>query len=45
MRRFSLRLADNEYEGIEEIAKDLEVSMNDLIREAVRLYLQSHGKK
>jgi metal-responsive CopG/Arc/MetJ family transcriptional regulator len=45
MKRFSLRLADKEYEGLEEIAADLEQSMNDLIREAVRLYLASHGKK
>ena len=43
MKRFQLRLSDKEYEELEKLAKELERSMNDLIREAFRRYLKSHG--
>jgi predicted DNA-binding protein len=44
MKRFALRLSDKEHEELEKLAQDLERSMNDVVREAIRKYLESHGR-
>ncbi|NJR48903.1 MAG: ribbon-helix-helix protein, CopG family [Leptolyngbyaceae cyanobacterium CSU_1_3] len=43
MKRISVRFADKEHEDLEKLSQQLERSMNDLIREAVRKYVQSQS--
>jgi predicted HicB family RNase H-like nuclease len=43
MRSFSLRLSDLQHKEVKAIAARDEVSMNDVIREALRLYLAQGG--
>ena len=40
MQRYNLRLSDKEYEGLKKKSSDTERSINDLIREAIREYLE-----
>jgi predicted DNA-binding protein len=43
MKRVSVRFADKEHEDLEKLSQELERSMNDLIREAVRQYIQNQS--
>lgn len=41
MKRVTARFSDKEHEGLTKLAEQSERSMNDVIRDAVRQYLQS----
>ncbi|BAZ20856.1 hypothetical protein NIES4073_25670 [Kalymmatonema gypsitolerans NIES-4073] len=40
MQRYNLRLSDKEYEQLKKISTQTERSINDLIREAIRMYVE-----
>ncbi|WP_414587855.1 ribbon-helix-helix protein, CopG family [Scytonema sp. PCC 10023] len=44
MSRFSARFSKQEYEELVKLSKRKERSMNELIREAVRLYIEKETK-
>ncbi|MDJ0898915.1 MAG: ribbon-helix-helix protein, CopG family [Xenococcus sp. MO_188.B8] len=39
MKRFSLRLSEAEYSKLKTYCKDLQISMNDVLRQLVREYV------
>ncbi|MBW4447118.1 MAG: ribbon-helix-helix protein, CopG family [Spirirestis rafaelensis WJT71-NPBG6] len=41
MQRYNLRLADKEYEDLKKISEQTERSINDLIREAIRNFVET----
>ncbi|NMG06847.1 ribbon-helix-helix domain-containing protein [Brasilonema sp. UFV-L1] len=41
MQRYNLRLSDKEYEDLKKKSASTERSINDLIREAIRQYLET----
>ena len=43
MKRFSLRLSEAEYSKLKTYCKDLQISMNDVLRQLVREYVP-HSK-
>ena len=43
MKRFTVRLSDKEHEDLEKLSLDLERSINDMVREAVRLYVARYS--
>ncbi len=43
MKRVSVRFADQEHEGLAALSEQTERSLNDLIREAVRQYLEKQA--
>ena len=45
MRQFAARLSNAEYEGIAQLGEAQERSMNALLREAVRQYLERQQEK
>ncbi|NMG07421.1 CopG family transcriptional regulator [Brasilonema sp. UFV-L1] len=44
MQRYNLRLSDKEYEDLKKISVSTERSINDLIREAIREYIERETK-
>ena len=44
MKKLTVRFADGEYEGLRQLAQSKERSLNDLVREAVRKYLETETK-
>lgn len=45
MKQVSVRFADSEHRGLSVLSEQLEHSINDLVREAVREYLETRGVK
>lgn len=45
MQKLTVRFSDREHEGLTRLAQQTERSMNDLVREAVREYLDIRGVK
>lgn len=45
MKRVSVRFADKEHELLVNLSEQVERSINDLIREAVRKYMETQGVK
>ncbi|HEY9871983.1 MAG TPA: ribbon-helix-helix domain-containing protein [Candidatus Obscuribacterales bacterium] len=43
MKRVTARFSDKEHQGLLQLANQSERSMNDVIRDAVRQYLQTWG--
>ncbi|MCY7277365.1 MAG: ribbon-helix-helix protein, CopG family [Phormidesmis sp. CAN_BIN44] len=43
MKRVSVRFADKEHEDLANLSKQLERSLNDLIRESVRQYIENQS--
>lgn len=41
MQRYNLRLSDKEYEDLKKKSSSTERSINDIIREAIRKYLET----
>ncbi len=44
MQRYNLRLSDKEYEELKKISAQTERSINDLIREAIREFVETETK-
>jgi predicted transcriptional regulator len=44
MKKLTVRFADQEYEGLSQLAQNKERSLNDLVREAVRQYIERETK-
>ena len=44
MQRYNLRLSDKEYEDLKKISAQTEISINDLIREAIREFVERETK-
>ncbi len=44
MQRYNLRLSDKEYEELKKISAQTERSINDLIREAIREFVEKETK-
>lgn len=44
MKRISVRFADKEYEDLVKLGSQLERSLNDLIREAVRQHVKGNTR-
>jgi predicted DNA-binding protein len=44
MQRYNLRLSDKEYEELKKISAQTERSINDLIREAIRDFVEKETK-
>lgn len=40
MQRYNLRLSDKEYEALKQLSEQTERSINELIREAIRKYVE-----
>ncbi|MBO3461415.1 ribbon-helix-helix protein, CopG family [Aetokthonos hydrillicola Thurmond2011] len=40
MKALNIRFSDKEHENLQQTSKNLERSINDIVREAVRQYLQ-----
>jgi len=45
MKRISIRFADKEHDELSALSKEMERSINDLVREAVRQYIENHHEK
>ncbi|BAY47208.1 hypothetical protein SAMD00079811_48250 [Scytonema sp. HK-05] len=45
MQRYNLRLSDKEYEAIKRMSAVTERSINDLIREAIREYVEKKERE
>ncbi|MBW4501071.1 MAG: ribbon-helix-helix domain-containing protein [Scytonema hyalinum WJT4-NPBG1] len=44
MQRYNLRLSDKEYEDLKKMSAQTERSINDLIREAIREFVERETK-
>jgi predicted DNA-binding protein len=44
MQRYNLRLSDKEYEDLKKMSAQTERSINDLIREAIRGFVEKETK-
>jgi predicted DNA-binding protein len=44
MQRYNLRLSDKEYEDLKKMSAQTERSINDLIREAIREFVETETK-